>query len=256
MKKKILFLSLLLCGIFLIVLVSCNDNTVTETTNRTTTTYTDTDGTKITIEKETFIDNDGTETTIEKETAISTDGTKTITVTNNDGTKTITVIKPDGTETTTVIDPNDTEIEDDSNDKNRYAVTEYFYDITKNEYLQGTAVDINNVKNNQRIFQSELATNYPNLYNVAKEITYDFTADALSGHYRIDTSTYLYPTSFQYQSTGKIEYYFTLGEIYYDSDGDGYTDNKGTGYFIAPIDEFNQKYPNLVNYIQSESIYD
>lgn len=52
--------------------------------------------------------------------------------------------------------------------------------------------------------------------------------------------------------TGQKEYFFTLGEVYFDVDKDGYTDTLGTGYFIAPIDEFEQMYPDLVDYITSE----
>ena len=52
----------------------------------------------------------------------------------------------------------------------RYEVTEYFYIADEKKFLKGTPVDITNVVNNQRIFDSALATNYPNLYNIVKNI--------------------------------------------------------------------------------------
>lgn len=134
----------------------------------------------------------------------------------------------------------------------RYEVTEYFYIADEKKFLKGTPVDITNVVNNQRIFDSALASNYPNLYNIVKNIAYDWTEQAYTGQNNVDLSTYLYPTCFTYMDTGQKEYFFTLGEVYFDVDKDGYTDTLGTGYFIAPIDEFEQMYPDLVDYITSE----
>ena len=134
----------------------------------------------------------------------------------------------------------------------RYEVTEYFYIADEKKFLKGTPVDITNVVNNQRIFDSALATNYPNLYNIVKNIAYDWTEQDYTGQNTVDLSTYLYPTCFTYMDTGQKEYFFTLGEVYFDVDKDGYTDTLGTGYFIAPIDEFEQMYPDLVDYITSE----
>lgn len=179
------------------------------------------------------------------------DGKKIITVMNDDGTKTVTVIDKDGTETTTIIDEDGTETTESKNEK-KYVVTEYFYITDEKKFLKGTPVDVKNVKNNYRIYSDELANSYPNLYKVVKEIAYDFSADAYSGQSSVDISTYLYPTSFSYVSTGKIEYFFTLGQIYFDTDNDGFTDTLGSGYFIAPIKELEQKNPDLVSYINSE----
>lgn len=134
----------------------------------------------------------------------------------------------------------------------KYEVTDYFYVTDEKKFLKGKPADIKNVKNNQRIYDNELANDFPNLYNVVKNIAYDWTEQAYTGQNKVDLSTYLYPKCYYYTSTGKKEYFFTLGQVYYDTDKDGFTDTLGVGYFIAPINELEQKYPDLVDYIKSE----
>lgn len=128
-----------------------------------------------------------------------------------------------------------------------FKVYDYFYLVDKDKFVKGISLGGSAVKGNQRIMRTSLATLYPKLFEVAKETAYDMTFSVNTGVQEIDTSTYRYPMYYQYQDTGNIEFFFTISDIYYDTDGDGYADSKGQGYFVAPIDQYENKYGKLTN---------
>lgn len=128
-----------------------------------------------------------------------------------------------------------------------FKVYDYFYLVDKDKFVKGISLGGSTVKGNQRIMRTSLATVYPKLFEVAKETAYDMTFSVNTGVQEIDISTYRYPMYYQYQDTGNIEFFFTISDIYYDSDDDGYVDWKGQGYFVAPIDEYENKYGKLTN---------
>ncbi len=128
-----------------------------------------------------------------------------------------------------------------------FKVYDYFYLVDKDKFVKGISLGGSTVKGNQRIMRTSLATLYPKLFEVAKETAYDMTFSVNTGVQEIDTSTYRYPMYYQYQDTGNIEFFFTISDIYYDTDGDGYADSKGQGYFVAPIDQYENKYGKLTN---------
>lgn len=134
----------------------------------------------------------------------------------------------------------------------KYKATDYFYLTDKNRFVKGK-VSIGGLQTNYTAY--ELATSYPKLYELVTQMGYDVTYCRKQGKVcEINLNTYEYPMKYMEEVkdiySPVVWHYIVTStiELYYDSDGDGYVDSISKyGYRIAPIDEYNKNFGELVD---------
>lgn len=134
----------------------------------------------------------------------------------------------------------------------KYKVTDYFYLTDKDKFVKGQ-VYIGGIQTNYTA--NELATSYPKLHELVTQMGYDITYCRKQGKgCEINLNTYEYPMKYMEEVkdiySPVVWHYIVTStiELYYDSDGDGYVDSISKyGYRIAPIDEYNENFGELVD---------
>lgn len=147
---------------------------------------------------------------------------------------------------TQIIENKDVKIDD------KYKVVDYIYSTEYNKFVKGIVVS-EGFQTNYTAY--EIAYSYPKLYEIIKDMAHDVTECYFKQkNCQGDIYSYNYPMKYMQELVDlkhSIEWHYVVTsalEYYYDSDNDGYVDTSSkNGYLIAPIDEYNNRFGELIN---------
>lgn len=134
----------------------------------------------------------------------------------------------------------------------KYKVKDYIYLTDKDKVVKGI-VKAQGFQTNYTAY--ELAVSYPKLYETIIKFATDVTECYNQGKKcTINLKSYEFPMKYMKETVDlqkPIEWHYVVSSImeaYYDSDNDGYVDSSSkNGYLVAPIDEYNQRFGELVD---------
>lgn len=134
----------------------------------------------------------------------------------------------------------------------KYIAKDYIYLTNSNKVVKGLVVT-QGVQTNYTAY--ELAVSYPKLYETIIKLAPDVT-ECYVKKQNCTTNIYTYDFPMKYMEEvadlqRPVEWHYVVTsaiEVYYDSDNDGYVDSSSkNGYLVAPIDEYNERFGELID---------